>query len=110
MAKPNHDRTHYQLQIIKQGSLTYSHGLNNVDEYEVHTLQLGVGQYEFRLTGVSKSGKFNKDGDFIHEVAKIDENVPYLVPNYYLSYIETMVELSNSICSGCSTTDERTSS
>lgn len=107
MAKPNPDRTRYQLQIVKQGYPTYFYDLNNVGEYEIIPLQLGAGQYEFKLIGVSKSGKLNKDGDFIHKVAQVDENAPFLVPNYYVSYDETMVELSDSICSGCITDEDK---
>ena len=77
-----------KMRMVHNGQqLTYD--LDNEGEYEVFPLQLGSGKYEIALFENVKGSKYSSAGKVVVSVDLTDENAAFLVPNQYVSYVQT---------------------
>lgn len=77
-----------KMRVVHNGEqLTYD--LGNEGEYEVFPLQLGSGKYEISLYENVKGSKYSSAGKVALSVELADENAAFLVPNQYVSYVQT---------------------
>ena len=94
---------------ISKDETVYTYNLNGEGEFETFPLQMGSGKYTCSLYKNIGGNRYSQLGKVNFKVEITDENSAYLYPNQYVNYNpdSAAVALSNEICEGLTTEEEK---